>query len=128
MTLRTRKFILSGDRPPSFAWHRSHLHQARLKRVWGKSPRRRTGRKAKCRNNRIGEVTWEHGNVPWARRSRSNLPRKRATSASDPPVKSRGHLTGLAAKRGKRRTDDMLKRRVGKGGYLPLCWMAWMIG
>jgi len=40
-------------------------------------------------------------------------------------VNSEERLTGLAAKRGKRRTDDVLKRHVGEGGYLPLCWMAW---
>ena len=29
---------------------------------------------------------------------------------------------------GKRRTDAVLKRRRDEGGYLPLCWMAWMAG
>ena len=53
---------------------------------------------------------------------------KGATSASDPSVNSGGRLTSVAGERGKRRTDDVLKRHVGEGGYLPLCWMAWRFG
>ena len=34
----------------------------------------------------------------------------------------------MAGERGKGRTDDVLKRHVGEGGYLPLCWMAWRLG
>ena len=55
-------------------------------------------------------------------------PLKRATSASDLSVNSGGRLTSVAGERGKRRTDDVLKRHVGEGGYLPLCWMAWRFG
>jgi hypothetical protein len=55
-------------------------------------------------------------------------PLKGATSASDPSVNSGGRLTSVAGERGKRRTDDVLKRHVGEGGYLPLCWMAWRFG
>ena len=55
-------------------------------------------------------------------------PLKGATSASDLSVNSGGRLTSVAGERGKRRTDDVLKRHVGEGGYLPLCWMAWRFG
>jgi hypothetical protein len=83
MTLRTPKSRYSSGRLPSYAQHRGHLISTQLKRVWGKSPLRRTGESQVPQQPNRGSNLGFLGGNPWARRSCSNPPRKRATSTSE---------------------------------------------
>lgn len=126
MTLRNPKSTYSSDRLPSYARHRSHLISTQVKRVWGKSPRRRTGEcQVPQQPNRGSNLGFPGGN-PWARRSRSNPP-ARGNVCVRISVKSGEHLKPVAGERGKRRTGEPAKSGWTKEATYHLFWMAWRV-
>lgn len=126
MTLRTPKSSYSSVRLPSYARHRSHLISTQVKRVWGKSPRWRTGESQVPQQPNRGSNLGFPGGNPWARRSRSNPP-ARGNACVRILVNSEEHLTPVAGERGKRRTGKSAKSGWTKEATYHLCWMAWRV-
>ena len=100
--------------PPFSAWHRGHLHSTQIKRVWGKSPRRRTGESQVPQHSNRGSNLLLQISSSWTRRSRSNPP-ARGNICVRIRVNSTEHLTPVARERGKRRTDESAKSDWTKG-------------